>query len=134
MSSDKNELFYFLRSTGFGLDVKNSITPSLHHPINAATGYRYLSSYKMTKVSIATQTMQKYADESVFALEDWEHAVAVMQEWLDEHKLTIGEQELLHYIACCAEGNAATPALCTLEEVTRDYLETYGCQTAKPLV
>ena len=80
-----------------------------------------------------TQQLQQLADESAFVLPDWQAAVATMRLWLTERKLKISDPELLQYIACCAEGQAASAAHATLEETTRDYLEAYGCASAVPV-
>lgn len=76
------------------------------------------------------QQLSAYAEESAFSLTDWQAAAKAMRAWLETRGLTISDEALLQYIACCAEGQACNVAHASLEQSTLDYLNAYGCASA----
>lgn len=71
-----------------------------------------------------------YIDDSAYDLEDWMLALSHLQDWLKSQSLKLSFEDTIDYIHCAAKACPNQNKLDTLQSITNEFLNTYGCDRA----
>lgn len=73
----------------------------------------------------------RYIDESAFSLSDWINAYETLQAWLKQRSLKLNLEDSFDYIHCVSKANSRHSHLESLQDLTGEFLNTYGCERAE---
>ena len=77
------------------------------------------------------QDLIQFVDESTFSLSDWMNAYERLQVWLRQRSLKLSVKNSFDYIHCASKANSNQVHLQSLDDLTSEFLNTYGCERAE---